>query len=134
MIMRVLLAKPDLGFEVVGFLDDNPKRGERDLGPYPALGAIDKLVADSGRERSGRGDRHPALAIPPPHHGRAQINANGTHVRARVVPDVLQMSLDQVDVEVLDGIPLLGIKQVSISGPRYADQTRASTCRSHSFP
>jgi exopolysaccharide biosynthesis polyprenyl glycosylphosphotransferase len=30
------------------------------------------------------------------------------------------MSLDRVDVEVLDGIPLLGVKYVAIAGPRFA--------------
>ena len=41
-------------------------------------------------------------------------------VRTRVVPDVLQLSLDRVHVEVIEGIPLLGMRPVSLSRPRSA--------------
>ena len=37
-------------------------------------------------------------------------------VEARVVPDIFQMSLNRVDVQQLDGIPLLGLREPRISG------------------
>jgi len=119
MIMRVLLAKPELGFDVVGFLDDNPDKGEKNLGPFTALGAIGNLAAvvkEYGVDE--------VIVTLPWQYRRRIISGLSQRerlsVRARVVPDVLQLSLDQVDVEVLDGIPLLGTKPVSISGPRLA--------------
>ena len=36
-------ARPELGYQVVGFLDDNPVRGHTDIGPYKALGPIDNF-------------------------------------------------------------------------------------------
>ncbi|HEY52012.1 MAG TPA: sugar transferase [Caldilineae bacterium] len=119
MIMRVLLAKPDLGFEVMGFLDDNPAKGKKNLGPFSALGSIDNLAQVIDQYRV----EEVIITLPWQYHRRIMSVLNQcTHlnVRARVVPDVLQLSLDQVDVEVLDGIPLLGVKTVSISGSRLA--------------
>lgn len=119
MVMRVLLANANLGYQVVGFLDDNPERGERDLGPYQALGAIDKLPQILQERRVDE----VIVTLPWQYHRRiisvlSQCERN--HVQAKVVPDVLQISLDQVDFETLKGIPLLGVKQVTIAGPRKA--------------
>ncbi len=118
-IMRVLLANTALGYTVVGFLDDNPERGLRNLGPFVALGPLENLPEVLK-------DQHideVIVTLPWQYHRRIisvldQCERQGK--RTRVVPDVLQMSLDRVDVEVLDGIPLLGVKYVAISGPRFA--------------
>ena len=118
-IMRVLLANTSLGYEVVGFLDDNPERGLRNLGPFTALGPLENLpevLKDHLVDEV-------IVTLPWQYHRRIisvldQCERQGK--RARVVPDVLQMSLDRVDVEVLDGIPLLGVKYVAIAGPRFA--------------
>lgn len=119
MIMRVLLAKPDLGFDVVGFLDDNPEKGKKNLGPFSARGSIDNLV----QVIEQYGVEEVIITLPWQYHRRIMSVLNQCTrlgVRARVVPDVLQLSLDRVDVEVLDGIPLLGVKPISISGSRLA--------------
>ena len=118
-IMRLLLANPSLGFDVAGFLDDNPERGQRDLGPFTALGAIDNL-AEVLREKQVD---EVIVTLPWQYHRRIMsvlAICERAGVRARVVPDMLQMSLDRVDFEVLKGIPLLGVKHMSLSGPRSA--------------
>lgn len=118
-IMRVLLAKPNLGYQVIGFLDDNPERGQRDLGPYNALGPIDNL----GQILVENEVDEVIVTLPWQYHRRIMSVLNiceRHHIRTRVVPDVLQISLDKVDFELLDGIPLLGVKHVSIAGPRFA--------------
>ena len=40
-------------------------------------------------------------------------------VRARIVPDMFQMSLNRVDLESLNGIPLIGVRESSIEGWPY---------------
>ncbi|NOZ50695.1 MAG: sugar transferase [Chloroflexi bacterium] len=118
-IMRVLLAKPNLGYKVIGFLDDNPERGQRNLGPYSALGSIDNLSQILVQNQVDE----VIVTLPWQYHRRIMSVLNiceQLHVRTRVVPDVLQMSLDRVDFEVLDGIPLLGIKVGTIAGPQFA--------------
>lgn len=119
MIMRTLLAKPDLGYELVGFLDDNPQRGQKDLGPFNALGPIDNLGSLLEQEKVDE----VIVTLPWQYHRRIMSVLNicdRQQVRTRVVPDVLQISLDRLDFEVLDGIPLLGVKRSTLIGPNYA--------------
>ena len=42
-VMRNLIAQPELGYRVVGFLDDDPAKSGADIGPIRALGALDNL-------------------------------------------------------------------------------------------
>ena len=42
-VMRNLIAQPDLGYRVIGFLDDDPIKSENDIGPIKALGSLDNL-------------------------------------------------------------------------------------------
>ena len=37
-------------------------------------------------------------------------------VRVRIVPDIFQMTLSHLDVEDLGGIPMIGVREISISG------------------
>jgi exopolysaccharide biosynthesis polyprenyl glycosylphosphotransferase len=39
-------------------------------------------------------------------------------VRVRIVPDIFQMTLSHLDVEDLGGIPMIGVRDISISGSR----------------
>ncbi|MBX7232993.1 MAG: sugar transferase [Caldilineales bacterium] len=118
-IMRVLLANRNLGYDVVGFLDDDPERGQRNLGPFTGLGPIENLPQVLNEDHVDE----VIITLPWQYHRRiigVLTQCERQAVRARVVPDVLQMSLDRVDVEVLDGIPLLGVKYVAIAGSRFA--------------
>ncbi len=118
-IMRTLLAEPSLGYSVVGFLDDNPEKGERNLGPFAGLGPIDNLpqaLVDNEVDEV-------IITLPWQYHRRIMSvlrQCQQANVRARVVPDVLQLSLDRVDIEVLNGIPLLSVKPSTIAGPQFA--------------
>jgi FlaA1/EpsC-like NDP-sugar epimerase len=42
-VMRNLIAQPELGYQVVGFLDDDPMKSGADIGPIRALGTLDAL-------------------------------------------------------------------------------------------
>jgi exopolysaccharide biosynthesis polyprenyl glycosylphosphotransferase len=118
-IMRTLLAEPSLGYHVVGFLDDDPQKGERDLGPFTALGPIDNL----SRTLVENQVEEVIVTLPWQYHRRIMSvlrQCQHAGVKARVVPDVLQLSLDKVDIEVLRGIPIISIKPASIAGPQFA--------------
>ncbi len=118
-IMRTLLAEPGLGYHVVGFLDDNPQKGERNLGPFTGLGPIDNLSQALVENQVDE----VIITLPWQYHRRImsvlrQCQQSG--VRVRVVPDVLQLSLDRVDIEVLNGIPLISVRPTTIAGPQFA--------------
>ena len=114
-VMRNLIAQPDLGYRVIGFLDDNPAKSETDIGPIKAFGPIEDLpqvIRENAIDQV-------IITLPWQYHRkviRLVNEAEQTGVRARVVPDLFQLSLGGVDVEAINGIPLISIKQSAITG------------------
>lgn len=112
-IMRTIMALPQLGYQVVGFIDDEVQ--EKTIGRFPRLGstkALPRLLQE------GKVDEV-IITLPWTSHGKIikmVAQCERAQVRARVVPDLFQMSLSRVDVEEVGGIPLLGVKKVSIRG------------------
>lgn len=107
-VLQTLVARPDLGYKVVGFVDDDPERGASDLGRVPALGSVDNLPRLI--------DEHKVdlVIITLPWHVHRKIlnivrECERKHVKVRTVPDLFELSLSQVQVEMLGGIPLLGL-------------------------
>ena len=59
------------------------------------------------------------LALPSDGHGRALEIASWCRVAGvpfRVVPDLLQLSLDRVQLEEISGVPILSVREASIRG------------------
>lgn len=114
-VMRNIIAQPELGYQVVGFLDDDPAKSSTDIGPIKALGAVENLsevikTLDIAQV---------IITLPWQYHRktvRLVLEAEEAGLRARVVPDLFQLSLGGVDVETINGIPLIGIKQTALTG------------------
>jgi exopolysaccharide biosynthesis polyprenyl glycosylphosphotransferase len=113
-VMRTIVAQPELGYRVIGFVDDNPDKGSTNIGPFKALGALENLPSAIEQEQADE----VIITLPWMYHrkimGIVQECAR-RQVRARIVPDLFQMSLSQVDVQDLGGVPLIGVGEVSIS-------------------
>jgi len=113
-IMRAVVACPELGYQIVGFVDDDPIKSQTDIGRYPALGTIESLP------RVLRTERVDCVIITLPWMSHRKIVhimdqcARG-NIRVRIVPDLFQMSLSRVVLENLNGIPLLGMREPSLS-------------------
>ncbi len=117
-IMRTLLAEPALGYDVLGFLDDNPQKGQRNLGPFHGLGPIDNLPQVLVENQVDE----VIVTLPWQYHRRITSilhQCERMNVRARVVPDVLQLSLDRVDIEMLNGIPLISVKKAGFTRTQF---------------
>ncbi len=116
-VMRSLLAQPDLGYDVIGFLDDHPDKQEKAIGRWAPLGSTRQL----GRLlRDGRAD---LVIIALPWTARTRIAdmvalCEAHDVGVRIVPDFLQLSLNRVDSDALGGVPLLAVRQPVIQGWR----------------
>ncbi len=113
MVMRTVAARPDLGYQLVGFVDDNPTKGTTDIGPFKALGPIDNLEQVIGSADSV------IICLPWQSHRTIQRLlriCEQAGVRAQVVPDFFQLTKEHLHVEVLNGIPLLSTRTVSIQG------------------
>jgi exopolysaccharide biosynthesis polyprenyl glycosylphosphotransferase len=107
-VLQIILARPDLGFKIVGFVDDDPERGANDLGRVPALGQVDNLPRLIDRYNVD------LVIITLPWQVQRKIlrvvrECERKHVKVRTVPDMFELSLSQVQVEMLGGIPLLGL-------------------------
>ncbi len=116
-IMRNVLAQPNLGYLIEGFLDDDPVKGA--IGTFRWLGPLDQL-ARILRERS-----IDEVIITLPWHARDKIvrimeTAEATGADIKIVPDLFQLSLSRIAVDAVGGIPLIGVKESSISGSALA--------------
>jgi exopolysaccharide biosynthesis polyprenyl glycosylphosphotransferase len=114
-VMRNAVAQPELGYMVVGFVDDKPERGNRDIGRLKGLGGTDRIV-NLVRDHSVD---EVIITLPWQYHRRIMsimAQCERARVSVRIVPDLFQMSLSKVDIDDLNGIPLIGLKSVSIRG------------------
>jgi exopolysaccharide biosynthesis polyprenyl glycosylphosphotransferase len=107
------VARPELGYKIVGFVDDDPERAQTDIGRYPALGATDNLPSVINTHDVDQ----VIVTLPWISHRKIldiMRQCARDNVRVRIVPDLFQMTLSRVVVEQLDGIPLLGIREPSL--------------------
>jgi exopolysaccharide biosynthesis polyprenyl glycosylphosphotransferase len=112
MIMQNVVAQPELGYQIVGFVDD--ERHE-DIGRFRALGRpediprlVDRLDVDEV-----------IIALPSSDHARTSqllMSCAEKHVGFRIVPDFYELSLNQVDIVDINGIPLIGLREAQLSG------------------
>ncbi|MFN8454311.1 MAG: undecaprenyl-phosphate glucose phosphotransferase [Anaerolineae bacterium] len=114
-VMRGVVANPEYGLQIIGFLDDNPVRGETDIGRFKALGSIDNLP-EVLREQA---IDEVIITLPWQYHRRIvsiMAQCERFNIPTQIVPDLFQMTINRMHVEEIAGIPMIGIKEVSISG------------------
>ena len=112
-LLRNIVAQPDLGYQVLGFLDDAPERGSTDIGRFKALGGTDKLPVLL-REMSVD-----EVIVALPWSAREKIVTimqvcQEMDVRSRVVPDLFQLSLSRVAMDDVGGVPLIALREPRI--------------------
>ena len=115
MVMRNVAAQPELGYHILGFLDDNPDRGTTDIGRFRALGPIDQLTQVLQQMPVDE----VIVALPWQAHQKIVKVVGETQLagaRPRIVPDVFAMTLGQVQLDQLNGVPLIGLQPVAITG------------------
>ena len=115
-VMEGIVAQPFLGYALVGYLEDRePPPGKRPDMHFRYLGPIEELPA---LIRSGAVDQ---VIIALPFWRHHQLPELVTICRSagmdfRVAPDLYELSFDRVDVGNLSGIPLIGLKELSLKG------------------
>lgn len=112
-LMRNIVAQPDLAYQVVGFVDDDPGRGHTDIGRFKALGGTENL---SNLLSAFAVDE---VIVTLPWTAREKIIAimelcQRARVNAKIVPDLFQLSLSRVAIDDVGGVPLIGIREVRI--------------------
>lgn len=114
-VIRTLLARPDLGFQPVGYLDDGHEENNLGSGRIPHLGHL----SDLNHILQQYPNLHTVfIALPGNMHQQIldllrHCQRHG--VRAQVVPDLLQLSLNRVEFNNMAGIPMLSVRNVTLS-------------------
>ena len=116
MVMRTIVAQPQLGYQILGFIDDDPEKSNSEIGRFKGLGTIENLrnliqAEDSNIEEV-------IITLPWMYHRKIvniMAQCERQNVAARLVPDLFQMSLSRVEIEDLNGIPMIGIREITFS-------------------
>lgn len=123
LIMQHIAANPRLGYSIVGFLHDMQDMNDPpgDFGRFKMLGTVEDLGLVI---RSMQIDEV-IIALPSSLH--QQLNRSVRLLERlgasfKLVPDLFdyEMSLSRIDVEAIEGVPLLGIKQKSLNSVQRA--------------
>jgi exopolysaccharide biosynthesis polyprenyl glycosylphosphotransferase len=112
-VIRTIVARPELGYQIVGLVDDNPDKGHTDIGRVKGLGDLTGLAEIVDRELVDQ----VIITLPWMYHRKIMgivHECERKRIKSRIVPDLFQMSLSQVDVDDLGGIPLIGVRKTVI--------------------
>jgi Undecaprenyl-phosphate glucose phosphotransferase len=110
-----ILEHRELGYQIVGFVDDKAAGDHLGYRGLPLLGTIDEAAEIATRESID----HLYVALPPEHHVQMlQLIENTARecVDVKVVPDLLQVIALRARLEDLDGLPVININDVPLQG------------------
>ena len=105
----------ELGYQIVGFVDDKASGDHLGYRGLPLLGTIEETAEIATREAVD----HLYIALPPEQHVQMLQLIESTSrecVDVKVVPDLLQVIALRARLEDLDGIPVININDVPLQG------------------
>lgn len=111
-VMRTIVAQPELGYRVAGFVDDEKSE---DIGRFTHLGTTD----DIQRLLRNQQIDQVVIALPSASHNKIMEITGCCHreqVLFRIVPDSYELSLSRVDINELPGVPLITMRSTAITG------------------
>jgi Undecaprenyl-phosphate glucose phosphotransferase len=110
-----ILEHRELGYQIVGFVDDRAAGDHLGYRGLPLLGTIEEAPEISTRESID----HLYVALPPEQHVQMLELIESTSremVDVKVVPDLLQVIALRARLEDLDGVPVININDVPLQG------------------
>ncbi|MHB1131307.1 MAG: undecaprenyl-phosphate glucose phosphotransferase [Chloroflexota bacterium] len=119
MISERIMQSPQLGYDPIGFLRCREGKGLERFEGLPIFGEIDD-VDTVVREQDVD---HVMVAVPGIGHTELVSlvgKCRSRDVNIRVFPDVFQLSAGQVNIDELNGLPLVTIKDIALKGHRLA--------------
>jgi Undecaprenyl-phosphate glucose phosphotransferase len=115
LIADKILEHRELGYQIVGFVDDRAAGDHLGYRGLPLLGTLSEGAEIIGRE----GIDHLYVALPPEQHVRMLELLDSTSrvlVDVKVVPDLLQVIALRARLEDLDGVPVININDIPLQG------------------
>lgn len=112
-VIQNIIAQPELGLRIVGFVDDDPAK-HTDIGRTLFMGVTGEIarIVDENRIDVV------IVTLPWLSHEKVMgiiAHCQRSSVEFRIVPDLFQLSLSRVNIDDLNGVPLLGLKDVTFS-------------------
>ncbi len=110
-----ILEHGELGYQIVGFVDDRATGDHLGYRGLPLLGTIGEAADIAARESVD----HLYVALPPEQHVQMLELIESTSrecVDVKVVPDLLQVIALRARLEDLDGVPVININDVPLQG------------------
>jgi Undecaprenyl-phosphate glucose phosphotransferase len=110
-----ILEHRELGYQIVGFVDDRASGDHLGYRGLPLLGTLDDASEISRREAVD----HLYVALPPEQHLRMIElieNTSREILDVKVVPDLLQVIALRARIEDLDGVPIINVNDVPLQG------------------
>ncbi len=115
MVADKILIHRELGYQVVGFLDDRAGGDHLGYRGLPLLGTLNECAEIVERE----GIDHLYVALPPEEHLKmiGLLEATSRQcIDVKVVPDLLQVIALRARLEDLDGVPVINVNDVPLQG------------------
>ncbi len=110
-----ILEHRELGYQIVGFVDDRAHGDHLGYRGLPLLGTLEEAAEITTREAID----HLYVALPPEQHIKmiALIESTSREmVDVKVVPDLLQVIALRARLEDLDGVPVINVNDVPLQG------------------
>jgi Undecaprenyl-phosphate glucose phosphotransferase len=117
MVADRILQHRELGYQVVGFVDDRAGGDHIGYRGLPLLGTLSEVAAIAERERID----HLYVALPLEEHAKLldlMEIASRECIDVKVVPDLLQFIALRARLEDLDGLPVINVNDVPLQGVR----------------
>jgi Undecaprenyl-phosphate glucose phosphotransferase len=114
-----ILEHRELGYQILGFVDDKASGDHIGYRGLPLLGTLDEAAEITARENID----HLYVALPPEEHLRMIELIDATSrvmVDVKVVPDLLQVIALRARLEDLDGVPVINVNDVPMQGVNAA--------------
>ena len=115
MVADRMLQHRELGFQVVGFLDDRAGGDHIGYRGLPLLGTLSEVAEIAKRERVD----HLYVTLPLEEHAKLldlmEITSR-EFIDVKVVPDLLQFIALRARLEDLDGLPIINLNEVPLQG------------------
>lgn len=120
-VMQYLLGQPQLGYQVVGYVDDDPPADDwaiatqRRLERPRHLGSSEHIRDIVRRERVDE----VIIALPPTEHRQMMdimSQCRAEDIEFMLVPDLFELAMDRVAIHEVAGVPLISLNPARISG------------------
>ena len=110
-----ILEHRELGYQIVGFVDDRAAGDHLGYRGLPLLGTLEEAGEITAREAVD----HLYVALPPDQHMKMLELLESTSremVDVKVVPDLLQVIALRARLEDLDGVPIINVNDIPLQG------------------